>query len=145
MERTRLEVVHHWRRAVQWPVVVAVAAAYAYVAAGTTPFTAGADALTAVAFVPLGGVMVVSLARRRRRGLARLPAELAPGGAVVPWVGALAALVLWELATYAAGFAAGRHAFPTVSSLADQAFRWRGAKAALFALWLAMGWGLVRQ
>ncbi len=129
----------------QWSAAVAAVATYAYVAAGTAPFTAGADALTAVAFLPLGGVMVVSLARRRRRGLARLPAELAPGGAVVPWIGAVAALVVWELVTYAAGFAAGRHAFPTVSSLADQAFRWRGAKAALFALWLALGWGLVRQ
>jgi hypothetical protein len=124
---------------------VALAGAYCYVAAGTTPFTEGADLVTAVPFLPVGAVMARSWVRRRRRGEARLAAEVAPGGDVRPWVLVIGALVVWELATYAAGFEGGRHAWPTVSSLADEAFRWRGAKAALFGAWLAAGWALVRR
>lgn len=125
--------------------VLAAAGAYSYVAAGTRPFTGGADAVTAAPFAVVLAVMTWSLLRRRRRPRDPAPARAAPGGSVLPWVGVAGALVLWELVTYVAGFSAGRHAFPTISSLVDDAFRYRGAKTALFAAWLALGWGLVRR
>lgn len=144
LEPTKVEASGRRRTVVTTVVVVAVAA-YSYVAAGTTPFTAGADAMTALSFAAVAVVMVSSLVRRRRQGQTRLSTDVAAGGSVVPWTVVLSVFVVWEVVTYAAGFAGGRHAFPTVSSLTDQAFRWRGAKAALFAAWLALGWGLVRR
>lgn len=61
-----------------------------------------------------------------------------------PWVLSIGALCCWELVTYVAGFS-HRHAFPTLSSLADIGFRWRAVKAVSFAVWLALGWGLMRR
>ena len=125
--------------------VLGTAGAYSYLAAGTTPFTAAADAVTAAPFAVGMALMVRSLLRRRRRPLVPAPAGAPPSGSVLPWLVSVGALVAWELVTYVAGFSAGRHAFPTISSLVDDAFRYRGAKAALFAAWLALGWTLVRQ
>lgn len=123
----------------------AVGVFYSYFAGGTKPFTDSADVMTAVPFAVMGAVMVSSLLRRRRRGITRLPKSVAPGGDVRMWVLTIGITAAWELATYFAGFSAGRHAFPTISSLADEAYRWRSVKAALFACWLGLGWGLVRR
>lgn len=115
---------------------VVAGAGYSYLAAGTTPFTTDADVVTAVPFAVVGAVLVVGL--RRRQGAAPAAARL------WPWVAALGAVAAWELVTYAAGFPFGRHAFPTLSSLYDQAVRVRATKALCFAAWLALGFGLVR-
>jgi hypothetical protein len=112
-------------------------AGYSYLAAGTTPFTAGADLVTAVPFAAVGAVLVAGLVRRR-------PSVAAARRRLWPWAAVLGALALWEVATYAAGVSLGRHAFPTLSSLYDEAVRVRSAKALCFAAWLALGFGLVR-
>ncbi|HAM00831.1 MAG TPA: hypothetical protein DCQ30_01165 [Acidimicrobiaceae bacterium] len=109
---------------------------YCYLAAGTSPFTTEADVVTAVPMAAGGAALVAGLVRRGA-------AEPGARARLWPWVAALGALALWELATYAAGFPFGRHAFPTVSSLYDEAARLRGLKALCFALWLALGFGLV--
>ena len=124
-------------------VALLVVAGYCYVASGTKPFTSGADTVTAVALA-VGAATGLSSWLRRRSDDQRL-APGGPRGRVLPWMVLLAALLVWELVTYVAGFSAGRHAFPTISSLADEAFRNRGAKAAAFACWLGLGWGVVRR
>ena len=130
------------RRTVLVVAMLVVMAGYSYVASGTTPFTAGADTVTAVPFAVAAALGVRALLRRREHPQAiSRPA----GGRMLPWVISLGALVVWEVVTYAAGFSGGRHAFPTISSLADEAFRHRGAKAAAFAGWLGLGWGVVRR
>jgi len=124
--------------------VACAACAYSYVAAGARPFTTAADVVTATAFAVLALVMGRSLVRRYRRTTS-VRAAPHPQQSVLPWLVALGVLGAWELATYLAGFPQGRHAFPTLSSLSDIAFRWRAAKTACFAAWLAIGWGLVRR
>lgn len=115
---------------------VAAGVGYSYLAAGTTPFTTDADVVTGVPFAAVGAVLVAGLVRRR-------PSAPAVRKRLWPWMAALGALTLWELASYAAGFPFGRHAFPTLSSLYDSAVRVRGLKTLCFAGWLALGFGLV--
>jgi hypothetical protein len=133
---------------------LAAAAGYSYVAAGTTPFTMGADLVTAVPFAFAGALVARTLVRRR----SALGTEVRPGGPAASsedpahgrrhlgaWVIAIGFFVALELASYFAGFGHSRHAFPTLSSLYDSAAQWRAAKAVLFFSWLALGWGLLRR
>jgi hypothetical protein len=110
-------------------------------AAVTTPFTSGAEAVTAVA---LGLVTIEVALRWRRPGLARA-GDGAPAGHRArwwPWLALGAALVAWELVCF---FLGPRVDHPTVSSLYDSATRWRAVKAALFLGWLSLGAALVRR
>ncbi|HZE15792.1 MAG TPA: hypothetical protein VE197_08800, partial [Mycobacterium sp.] len=98
------------------------------------------------AFAIFGALMVVTL--RRRRSASRSGSQATAQrrrGELWPWIAAISVLAVWEIATYFAGFGGHRQSFPTVSSLYDEAARWRGAKAAAYFLWLALGWGLVRR
>ena len=122
-------------------VSVAAVGGYSYVASGTRPFSTGADVVTVIVF----GVGVVLLARALVRRHRRTAVGENKRLVFWPWGLALAVLFCWELATYFAGFSGARHAYPTLSSLTDIAFRHREAKAGVFALWVALGWGLVRR
>ena len=147
-----------------------VAAVFAWFGTQTNPFTAGADAVCAVAFAAMA--LAILLKNRARHagpeGAEPEGAEpedheparggrghSAPAGAtgapaagtdrresLWPWVGCLGFLVAWELFTYFAGFGGHRDSFPTLSSLYDDAARWHAVKACLFFAWLALGWGL---
>ena len=130
---------------------------YSWMAAITRPFTVPADVVTALP-VAAGFALGLRATVARRALLARralvadeasldVPEARAGAGArrsMWPWVAALSLLGAWELAVYVAGLGHGRHAFPTLSSLYDEVTRWRAVKAALFAAWLALGWGLTR-
>lgn len=129
------------RGAVLALLAVVVVAGYGYVVAGTNPFTTGADALTAVVF-GLAGLVLVRTVLRRHAGAAAPVAS--PRPVFLPWLLVLSTFCTWELVTYVAGFSGGRHAYPTISSLLDAASRWRGAKVAMFVVWTALGWGVVR-
>lgn len=115
---------------------VVLGAAYSYLAAGTKPFTTGADVLTAVPFGVLAAVLVAGWRHR-------LSPALSSRARMWPWAAVLGVLAAWELCTYAAGLAFGRHAFPTMSSLYDGVAGVRVLKALCFAGWLALGRGLV--
>jgi hypothetical protein len=54
-----------------------------------------------------------------------------------------AAIVLWELADYAARGSRADH--PTLSSMADAVDRYEGLKALVFFLWLYLGAAIVRR
>lgn len=128
--------------------VVAAALAYAWLLAGTRPFTPAADALAAVGLA--AGVAGLTL-----RLVAARPAPAGPeaGGprdasppagrsrTVLPWVALLAVVVAWELFCYVAG---PRVAHPTLSSLSDLAARYQWLKALMVLAWLWLGWELVR-
>jgi hypothetical protein len=120
----------------------AVALAYALALASTRPFTAPADALTAVGLA--AGVVALSARLIADRRAIHGVAPAGPGRAVrawLPWVGLLAAVAGWELYCYVGG---PRPAHPTLSSLYDLAARYRLLKAAIVLAWLALGWELVR-
>ena len=120
---------------------MAAVCAYSGAASATRPFTTAADVVTAVPYA-LAAALVVRAVVRRGPGR-RAPVVSWP--ALLPWAAALGAFCLWELVTYVAGLGGDRHGFPTASSLFDLADRARPAKAAMFAAWLGLGWGLVRR
>jgi hypothetical protein len=126
--------------------LVVAAAAYAWLLAGTTPFTVGADATTAVALV---AIVVTAIAQRLSppeappRPWDRLPADRPPGvGSAHSWAALVAVVVAWELFSYLAG---PRSAHPTLSSIEGAVARWHATKAVVVLGWLALGAYLVRR
>jgi len=128
-------------------VALAAAAAYAWWAATTTPFTVGADVATAI---PLGVLVALALAQGRasRRGnelarpLRRLDRPTGARGAAWPLPGVLLAAVAFELYNR---FSSPRSTHPTVSSLYDAAAGPHAWKAVFVLAWLALGWDLLRR
>ncbi len=119
------------------------------IAGETTPFTWPADLVTAVALV--AGVIGVGLRIRSDRRLAAEPAAPGPVPSAPPahrrwpWLVVVVAVVAWELVTYFAGAsgAAGREAYPTLSSLFDAATDGPALRALAFLLWLGLGWAVM--
>lgn len=120
-------------------VLLVLAGAYSWAVATTRPFTVGADLIVAAGFLMMGVVMGVAIRRRRRAGCS--PQVEAPR--LTAWVIAIAALAVLELSSYFAGFS-NRHAFPTLSSLYDDAATSVVGKSVVVFCWLALGWGLFR-
>lgn len=113
--------------------------------ATTTPFTTGAEAAVATGFLLVAVVVVVSRRAPSQRPVHAGKGEPAGGGgSSAPWLVVSAAVVAFELATYAAGSFAGRHAFPTLSSMTDAITSASPALKGLLAFaWLLLGWGLL--
>jgi hypothetical protein len=127
-----------WSRWQRW-FLVAGAAAYALGAATTRAFTEPANVLTALPIVALAVLVVVRWPLRPRRAQA-------PGDVAHPyraWVLLFAAIVLWELAEYAARGSRADH--PTLSSMADAVDRYYLLKAVFIFLWLYLGAAIVRN
>ena len=115
--------------------LLAAGAAYALAVAATTPFTTSANVLTGLPIVGLGVLAV-----------ARWPWHPTPLEAALPahgrhpyraWTALLAAIVVWELAQYAARGSRGAH--PTLSSMADAIDRHYLVKAVVVFGWLCLG------
>ena len=62
-------------------------------------------------------------------------------GSAAIWLVLVVATVAWELAAY---FSSPRSAHPTLSVIADNVMSVQPGRALVFALWLALGWILVR-
>jgi hypothetical protein len=107
-------------------------------AALTDPFTAGADAVTAVAIA-----LCLAVGARGWRRAPALPdsAMAAAPGRWWPWAILGALVVAFELVTF---FLGPRADYPTLSSLYDSAAGLRPVKGAFFLAWLALGAALVR-
>lgn len=126
-------------------VAVAVAAVtYAVAASYTRPFTAEADALTAI---PLAVAAVVATARMRpARPSDVVPSDhdrKPPAGSTRwsrLWAFVAVVAVSWELYCYSN---IPRSEHPTLSTLIDLLDSTRIGKITAFALWLALGWYLV--
>lgn len=114
--------------------VVAVAAAYCWVAAGFRSFT---WPVRIAVTVPV--LVAVGFTTRARRQ----PPDEAPVRSssyrwcIVGWLSLLAAAITWELTAY---FSSPRDDHPTLSSIADDVMRNHPGRAATFALWLVVGW-----
>jgi hypothetical protein len=144
------------RRAALLPAaLVAAGALYAWLVAGTTPFTATADVLTAIPLAALAVVVAVQLLEGAGAGGAGAPRPWdrrpdpglhsdGPGVArqVLPWLTLVAAALALELFNYLSG---ARATHPTISSMYDSAARWRAVKALVVLAWLGLGWYLVRR
>jgi len=119
-----------------WALVVLLAAVCSWFTAGTTPFTLGADVAVAVVLV-IAAVLALVEARTGHPWRAPGPTRR---GVLWPWWLAAGALTAWELVNYAES---PRRDYPTVSSIYDHFSKWQGAKAAIIAMWLALGWAIV--
>lgn len=114
--------------------LVAAAAAYSYGAAGATPFTWAANGVTAGAFAAMAVVLT-------RRVVKPPPVRTVRPRQAVPLLLVLFLVLAFELATY---FLNDRAAFPTLSSLYDEASRTRLVEAVFFFAWVLLGWELFR-
>ena len=115
-----------------------VALAYAVGAAGTTAFTKPADVLTALPILGLAVLVVIRWPLRPR------PRRVGADGAhpFRAWVVLFAAIVLWEVAHYAAR-CSGAHRPWVSSSMLDAVDRFRALKTLLFFAWLCLGAAIV--
>jgi hypothetical protein len=119
-------------------------AAYALVAASTTPFTLPADVLTGLAIVGMAVLVIVCWplhARAAARGTARPVAHGAHP--YLPWVLVLVVFTVWELFNYVVHGSRADH--PTFSSITDANDRFYLLKALLFLGWMAAGLVIVRR
>jgi hypothetical protein len=120
------------------------AIAYSLAASATTPFSATANAATAL---PIAAVTVLAIAHwplRSRPGSqpAVVPEGVnARGHPLRAWIVLVAVVVGFELFEYLAPGSRGAH--PTVSSMADAVDRSRGLKAVVFLAWLCLGVAIV--
>jgi hypothetical protein len=116
-----------------------VALAYAVGAAGTTAFTKPADVLTALPILGLAVLVVIRWPLRPR------PRRVGADGThpFRAWVVLFAAIVLWELADYAARGSRADH--PTLSSMFDAVDRFFLLKTLLFLAWLCLGVAILRK
>ena len=125
--------------------LLGAAVAYSWALAGTTPFTPGADVLTAIPLALVVGALVVQSTRLPVPALLeRVPAPpprpIRPSLVVVGIV--LAAIVGFELFNVVAG---SRLAHPTLSSMETTATQWHGTRAVAVLVWLWVGTSLVRR
>jgi hypothetical protein len=123
---------------VSWRVVAVVAAAlvYSWIASSWRPFT-HPEAIAVGIPIIAAGTATVRLARR-----ADQPAAPESRRGVLVWRGLLAAFLIWELITYRSS---PREDFPTFSSITDAIMSTHPGRFALFALWLAIGYGIFRR
>src|SRR5437764_5367264 len=136
-ETVVVEATHRAPR-VSWRVVavVAVALVYSWIASGLRPFTHPEAFAVGVPIVAAG---IATLRSARRAGQAAAP-ESRRG--VLVWRGLLAAFLIWELISYRSS---PREDFPTFSSVTDTIMSTHPGRFALFAIWLAIGYGIFRR
>ena len=104
----------------------------------TTPFTAGADLVTAVALVAMLVAQIALFLREEHRRRIEVPPRHRGGVArYLTWIALCVCVTVFELYNY---FESPRSAHPTLSSLSDELTGQRLGKAVLFVAWLALGW-----
>lgn len=132
-----METTHRAPRA-SWRAVAVVAAAlvYAWIASGLRPFTHPEAVAVGIPIIAAGTATLASA----------LQAPVAAGPesrrGVLVWRGLLAAFLIWELITYRSS---PREDYPTFSSITDTIMSTHPGRFALFAIWLAIGYGIFRR
>jgi hypothetical protein len=116
--------------------VVAAALAYSWVASGLRPFT-HPEAIAVGIPIIAAGIATLRLARRARD--AAVP-ESRRG--ILVWRGLLAAFLVWEFISYRSS---PRVDYPTFSSITDTIMSTHPGRFAMFAVWLAVGYGIFRR
>lgn len=112
-------------------------AAYCWFSADLRPFTLPIDAAVAVP-----AAVVAFLTWRSWRGGIPEGVDSMPvtWRRAAPWAVLFGALVALEMAEYVSS---PRQGHPTLSSIADDLMSTHPARAAMFALWLLLGWALL--
>ena len=113
---------------------IGAAAAYSWVAAGQRPFTTAEEVLVAIPALVVLAIAVWSPTRPRSQGSSS-------HATAVAWIALAIVAVSVELHAY---LSSPRSDHPTMSSIADDVMSVRPGRAVVFALWLGLGWVLVR-
>ena len=123
---------------VSWRVVAVVAAAlaYAWIASGLRPFTHPEAVAVGIPII-VAGIATLRTARRADQSATQ---ESRRG--VLVWRGLLAAFLVWELISYRSS---PRADYPTFSSITDTIMSTHPGRFAMFAVWLAVGYGIFRR
>jgi hypothetical protein len=116
--------------------VVAAALVYAWIASGLRPFTHPEAVAVGIPIIAAGVATLASALRA--------PVEAGPESrrGVLVWRGLLAAFLIWELISYRSS---PREDYPTFSSITDTIMSTHPGRFALFAIWLAIGYGIFRR
>ena len=132
-----MEATHRAPR-VSWRVaaVVAGALAYSWIASGLRPFTHPEAVAVAIPII-VAGIATLRLGRHARD--AAVP-ESRRG--IWVWRGLLGVFLVWELISYRSS---PRVDYPTASSIADAIMSTHPGRFAMFAVWLAVGYGMFRR
>jgi len=129
--------------------IIAGALAYSWIAAALRPFTWPEDAAVAIpvlvvcVFVglwwakPLEPLEPMEPLEPRAAPPSDPEGARARWAAGAVWIGLVLLLTAWELGAY---FSSPRHDHPTLSSIADDIMSSHPGRAAMFGLWLALGW-----
>jgi hypothetical protein len=134
--RARLGGVRSWV-----PVTAAIAGTllYSWFAAALRPFTWPENVAVALPVLVVLARLVAGWRRPAEKGSRSTDPERArserPAGAT--WIGLVAVLLAWELTAY---FSSPRQDHPTLSTVADDIMTSHPGRAAMFALWLVLGW-----
>ena len=131
METTHRPLLLSWRAAV----VVAGALVYSWAASAWRPFTYPEEFAVAIP-IAVGAIAVLRVPRRAEDSA---PRETRRG--IWVWRLLLVAFLLWELFSYRMS---PRVDYPTISSMADTVMSTHPGRFAMFAVWLAAGYGLFR-
>jgi hypothetical protein len=125
-------------RSIRPAAAAAGALLYSWGAAALRPFTWPENVAVALP-VLLGLAYLVAGWRQRGRGEPSTDSEHARTRrlAGATWIGLVAVLLAWELAAY---FSSPRQDHPTLSTVADDIMSSHPGRAAMFGLWLALGW-----
>lgn len=117
--------------------VAAVIVAYCWFAADLRPFTLPIDVAVA-----LPSLVVAALTWRRpdSRSFVAGDTKVARGRGAAPWAVLFGLLAAFEVVAY---FSSPRRDHPTLSSMADALMNTHPGRAAVFALWLLLGWALL--
>jgi hypothetical protein len=127
-------------RRIGYGVGLAAGLGYSLVAATTTPFTTGADIVTALPMVVMAALLVARWPRHTLSMQLR-PAE--SGHPYRSWLILVVAVALWELFNYVVHGARADH--PTFSSMTTAVNRYYLLKALLFLAWLSLAAMIVRR
>ena len=112
-------------------------AAYCWVSAGLRPFTLPIDVAVAL---PAVVVAILTWLLSRPGPPEGVDSQPVRWRNAAPWAGLFGALAALELVEYVSS---PRQEHPTLSSIADDLMSTHPARAAMFALWLLLGWALL--
>jgi hypothetical protein len=117
--------------------VAAVVAAYCWFATDLRPFTVPIDAAVAIP-----SLIVAALTWRRPGSGTSItaPRKALRWRDAAPWAVLFGLLTAFEMSAY---FSSPRREHPTLSSIADSLMNTHPGRAAVFALWLVLGWALL--
>jgi hypothetical protein len=118
-------------------VVVVVIGGYCWFAADLRPFTIPIGVAVAVAAVIMAAL---AWGRPAYRGSKTAGTRALRWADAAPWLVIFGLLTVFEVAAY---LSSPRRDHPTLSSMADALMNTHPGRAAVFALWLLLGWALL--